>query len=178
VSTLPPPPDHRSVTRTIHLAARLPGCGHRTVSFTALSQTIGQEREQTMKTIRMTMLAGIAALAMVAAAGSALAQGKSQGPQGTPSTSNQVPSECAKMTSPQSKDECVRSYHQKEKDKAAKDKDAADNCASLSNAKAKDDCVRNQKQKASTGAQDSVEKAKGQGQGNVQGAGGQGNKKK
>jgi len=138
-----------------------------------------------MKTIRMTMLAGIAALAMVAVSGSALAQGRSQGPQGTPSTSNQVPSECAKMTSPQAKDECARSYHQKEKEKqqgtnnrGGKDKDASDNCASLTNAKAKDDCVRNQKQKASTGAQDSVDKAKGQGQGNVPGTGGQGNKKK
>jgi hypothetical protein len=136
-----------------------------------------------MKTIRTTMLAGIAAIAMVAVSGSALAQGRSQGPQGTPSTSNQVPSECARMTSPQAKDECARSYHQKEKEKQQGTnnrggKDASDNCASLTNAKAKDDCVRNQKQKASTGAQDSVDKAKGQGQGNVQGAGGQGNKKK
>ena len=33
--------------------------------------------------------------------------------QGKPNTANEVPSDCAKLASPQAKDECVRNYKQK-----------------------------------------------------------------
>lgn len=62
--------------------------------------------EETMKTAGPTLGACLASLALLALPAVALAQGK-------PRTANEVPTDCARLSSQQAKDDCARAYNQK-----------------------------------------------------------------
>lgn len=59
-----------------------------------------------MKTAGSALAVCLASVALLALPAVALAQGK-------PRTSNEVPTDCARLSSQQAKDECVRAYNQK-----------------------------------------------------------------